>query len=110
VPTSNEKRSEPEDKSIALVTLTLPLVVQATDKTSERFYALAHWELSRVPTIGEEVVALGERQMVDRVLWAKDVVSVRLEERPISELELDKFEADVWSIHSSEHQLPDWLG
>ena len=108
--TSGGRRAGAEDESIALVTLTLPLVVQATDKTSERFYALAHWALSRVPTIGEEVIALGERQMVDRVVWAKDFVNVRLEERPISQLELDKFEAEGWSIHSSEHELPDWLG
>ena len=99
----------PEDQSLAPVTLTLPLVVQATDKTSERFYALAHWALSRVPTIHEEIIALGERQTVDRVVWAKDFVNVWLEERPISELDLDKFEADGWSVHSSEHELPDWL-
>ena len=73
----------PGPPSWSLVNLLLPLQVGGGDNPTAMF-ALAHWVLSRVPVIGEEIYAINYRMRVERVSWDSDGrVTVRLGEAAV---------------------------
>jgi hypothetical protein len=97
--------------SWSTVNLVLPIRVGDVDPT--RMFALAHWALPRVPTIGEEidVLAIANPVTIEGVRW--DIhgrATVRLQETPVHSDALEALERDGWTIAPWEDEPPrDWL-
>ena len=91
----------------------LPLQVLTDDGSATGYFALGHWSLPRVPTVGEEfdALALAQRLAVERVVWAQDGrVYVRLQEGRVPVDALDALDRDGWEIALWQDEPPrEWL-
>ncbi len=101
--------------SWSTVNLLLPLQVADADKFDPRYaairvFALAHWALPRVPTIGEEVIATGNRLKVERVTWDdQGRAVVRFQEARLDPSALKALEQEGWTVSTRETEPPsDW--
>ena len=96
-------------QSWSVVNLLLPLKVGGEDPTG--MFALAVWVLPRVPTIGEEIYAIGHRIEVERVSWdIKGRVTVRLREAHVEPSTLQALEQEGWTVTPWEDEPPrEWM-
>jgi hypothetical protein len=104
------KGLEPDGpRSWSVVNLLLPLKVGGENPTE--MFALAYWVLPRVPTIGEEIYAIGHRITVERVGWdIKGKVTVRLREAHVEASTLRALEQEGWTVAPWEDEPPsEWL-
>ena len=94
--------------SASIVNLVLPITVGDT-----RMFALAHWVLPRVPTIGEEidVDAIGHRVPIESVRWnIRGQVVVQMQEVGVQPEALEALERDDWTVAPWEDEPPrEWL-
>ena len=77
------------------------LSLQVGGESPVAMFALAHWLLPRVPTIGEEidVDAIGYRVKVEGVRWeSRGRAVVRLQEGHVDPAILTALEADGWTV------------
>lgn len=97
--------------SYSMVNLLFPLRIVDTDGNEAAYFGLAHWVLSRVPMIGEEVQTLDHRVKIEGVLWGSDgKVSVRLVEARVRVDALAALEAEGWSVRPWEDEPPsEWF-
>lgn len=98
--------------SWSTVNLLLPLQVGDHESTTPMF-ALAHWVLPRVPTIGEQidVDAIHHRVRIESVRWdIQGRATVRLQEAPVQAEALEALERDGWTVAPWENEPPPaWL-
>jgi hypothetical protein len=98
--------------SWSTVNLLLPIQVGDRDSATPMF-ALTHWALPRVPTIGEEIDidAIGSRVRIESVRWdIQGRAVVRLEETPVQAEALEALERDGWTVAPWEDEPPrGWL-
>jgi hypothetical protein len=93
--------------SWSVVNLLFPL--QVGGESPAAMFALAHWLLPRVPTIGEEidVDAIGYRVKVEGVRWEiRGRAVVRLQEAYVDPANLAALEAEGWTVARWEDEPP----
>ena len=95
--------------SWSLVNLVLPL--QSVGGNAAGMFALTAWALPRVPTIGEEIQAVGYRWTIERVTWDNEGnVVVRLGEAHVEQETVDALEDEGWKIAPWETEPPsEWF-
>ncbi len=96
-------------QSWSVANLLFPLKVGGDNPTG--MFALAVWLLPRVPTIGEEIYAIGHRIKVERVGWDNEgKVVVRLHEARVEPATLEELEEEGWTVAAWEDEPPSyWL-
>ena len=74
-------------------------------------FALTHWSLPRVPSIGEEIIAIGHKLKVEQVTWADTgLVVVRIHEARLDPSALQTLEQEGWEVSTWETEPPsEWL-
>lgn len=97
--------------SWSVVNLVLPLKV-GEDGAAAELFAYVTRPLPRVPSVGEQVAAMGFRIEVERVLWNLDGrVLVRLDPAQVRAEDLETLEREGWQIAPKDEPTPpeDWF-
>jgi hypothetical protein len=94
-----------------MVNVLLPLQVADSSGGTTGYFALGHWTLPRVPTIGEELEVLQYRAKVERVTWYRDGrMTVRLKEARATVEMLEALDRYGWQTEPWQDEPPtEWL-
>jgi hypothetical protein len=95
----------------SVVNILLPLQLENQDGTTTPYFALAHWLLHRVPSLGEEIRVVGHRAKIERVTWGRDgKVTVALPEFRVQLDGVEALEREGWAVQPWEDEPPaEWL-